>query len=82
MRFRSSFGAMASAIVATTMMGLASTAVAEDEDFVSIDILADGPLGTSLRFTFAEPLVNQIRIDGNPWDIVRLGNESIHRRIR
>ena len=77
MRFRSSFGAMASAIVATTMMGLASTAVAEDEDFVSIDILADGPLGTSLRFTFAEPLVNQIRIDGNPWDIVRLGNESI-----
>jgi len=77
MRFSSRVGAIAGTLVATTVMGLVSTAVAEDEDFVSIEVLSDGPLGTSLRFTFADPVVTQIRIDGAPWDVVRLGNESV-----
>ena len=34
MPLRSSFGVMTGAILAATMMGVVSTAVAEDEDFV------------------------------------------------
>ena len=56
---------------------VAPVAMAADDSFVSVSVLTDGPQGTQLRFEFAEPTVDQVRIEGVAWDVVRLGSESL-----
>ncbi|MCH2139195.1 MAG: C25 family cysteine peptidase [Phycisphaerales bacterium] len=77
MRSNTRRNVLASVCLAGASLGICGLATAADDQFVNVSVLQDGPQGTSLRFDFAEPTVNQIRIDGAPWSVVRLGNESI-----
>jgi len=77
LRNRSRMNLLATMCVSSAMLGVTSMVMAADDNFVAVTVLQDGPQGTSLRFDFAEPTVNQIRIDGAPWDVVAIGNESI-----